>query len=137
LKEGPDSKKVERFKESSLDSPAIIPDWNGKPMMLSGTLALKRGFCSSRNFREAFIFCSFNSDQWSDDRVIYIAIKWVKVLEGFWNSDKKIWKHVPRGSSSFGGNRWRKRIDRGGFGCNFCGRERVNSRVAVYFLMGG
>lgn len=56
LREGPDSKKVQRLSVSSLDSPATMPDWKGMPRMPSGTFALKRGFCcSSRNFKEAFI----------------------------------------------------------------------------------
>lgn len=56
LREGPDSKKVQRLSVSSLDSPATMPDWKGLPRMLSGTFARKRGFlCSSRNFKEAFI----------------------------------------------------------------------------------
>lgn len=54
--DGPESKKVPRPRESSLESPAERDDWKGKPKMLRGILALKRGFCSSLNFSEAFIF---------------------------------------------------------------------------------
>lgn len=47
---------MERLSVNSLESPATIPDWNGVPKMLSGTLALNSGFfCSSRNLSEAFI----------------------------------------------------------------------------------
>lgn len=56
FREGPESKKVPRFRDSSFDSPATIPDWNGNPRMLRGTLARKSGFLSSRNLIEAFIF---------------------------------------------------------------------------------
>ena len=58
--EGPDSKKVERLRESSLDSPATIPDWKGKPKILSGTLALIKGFWSSRNLIDAFMVARMN-----------------------------------------------------------------------------
>uniref|UniRef100_A0A7C9DMU4 Uncharacterized protein n=1 Tax=Opuntia streptacantha TaxID=393608 RepID=A0A7C9DMU4_OPUST len=54
---GPVSKNVPRPKHRSFESPAAMLDWKGKPRILRGTLALKRGFlCSSLNFREAFIF---------------------------------------------------------------------------------
>ncbi|KAJ0479638.1 hypothetical protein HanIR_Chr13g0622311 [Helianthus annuus] len=44
LTDGPDSKNVLRFNESSFDSPATMPDWNGNPRMLSGIFARNRGF---------------------------------------------------------------------------------------------
>ena len=52
---GPDSKNEVRFSDNSFDSPAMIPDWNGKPIILKGILARNSGFCSSLNLMEAFI----------------------------------------------------------------------------------
>lgn len=43
---GTDSKKVPRLRVSSLDSPATIRDWKGRPWMLRGISALMRGFWS-------------------------------------------------------------------------------------------
>lgn len=56
LKEGPDSKRVESLRVSSLEVPAAMADWKGRPRMVRGIFALNNGFWSSRNFRDAFIF---------------------------------------------------------------------------------